>query len=213
MKARILLASDSCNTRSTAEAPCRQTGQVGDKSTSRRMSLPASLNALLICEKFSGVSRARGGWPGGSCGSSCPPSEEIGCGVRQHLGKYNRNGHKDGRSTQEKVAEKARPPLALLCQPSLIKPVSDEQDSSAQKVGSHYSQHCGGTGKSGGERERQNWQTATRCGDHAPDRRKAGDCSTAIACLARVHGTVGGSFHSFTAICVYLHQTASGRVK
>src|SRR5258708_4651251 len=44
-----------CNTSSIAEAPCKQTVQVGDKNTSSRTSVLASLNALSIMERICGV--------------------------------------------------------------------------------------------------------------------------------------------------------------
>jgi hypothetical protein len=52
---RIGLPANRCKMLSDAEDPCKQIGQVGDKSNSMRVSSLAALNAFLISETFDGV--------------------------------------------------------------------------------------------------------------------------------------------------------------
>ena len=61
---------NSFNTSSVAEAPCKQTVQVGDRSTSTRTSSLASLNAFSILESVCGVRSTSAGCVAGAV---CPP--------------------------------------------------------------------------------------------------------------------------------------------
>lgn len=61
-KTRIGLPANRSKIFSVAEDPCKQIGQVGDKSNSTRVSSLAALNAFLIGETFIGVRLCRGGW-------------------------------------------------------------------------------------------------------------------------------------------------------
>src|SRR5215471_4572937 len=54
-KTRTNIPGNSFNTSWIAEAPCKQTAQVGDTSTSSRTSLLASLKAPSMVERFCGV--------------------------------------------------------------------------------------------------------------------------------------------------------------
>src|SRR5579864_8102338 len=54
-KTRTGLPGNSFNTSPTAEAPCRQTVQVGDSSNSTRTSLLASLKEVSIADNVCGV--------------------------------------------------------------------------------------------------------------------------------------------------------------
>lgn len=54
-KTRIGLPMNRCKMLSVAEDPCKQTGQVGDKSNSTRVSSLAALKAFLIVVIFARV--------------------------------------------------------------------------------------------------------------------------------------------------------------
>lgn len=68
-KTRTGFPGNSFNTFSIAEAPCKQTGQVGDSSSSSRTSPRAWLKAPSRVETVCGVRSASGGWPAGTV---CP---------------------------------------------------------------------------------------------------------------------------------------------
>src|SRR6266700_4222220 len=64
-KVRTCLPARSARMWSTAEAPCRHMGQVGDKSSRTRTSPFAALKSFLISATFWAVTLCSGAWPEG----------------------------------------------------------------------------------------------------------------------------------------------------